>query len=406
MRRTMAGAGMLDRAGLKRVISATIEAFQLELVRNGKLPEDCLLSVQTAGMCDDESDAVLIGEAELGLDSLDRLDLVARMNRAFGLDVTGIEDYLLIRRTVGDWVNLVGVHFDKVRGDGLLGFATSGSTGEPRVVKHRLAALESEVAALIDSLGLDCSSDRRVLAMVPPHHIYGFLWTVLLPCRGNLEVVDFSKALPSALFRSARPGDIVVATPFIWERIARGESVLRVDMLGVSSGAPTTEATWAAASQLGIERFMEVYGATETGGIGIRTGKEKDFSLLPDLEVRDGGLWRLDTRLDLQDNLDWVSDRTFRVAGRKDRVIQVAGVNVNLALLRHRLLEATGADDAAVRLADDRLKAFIVVPERQEASARDAVHALLKQLPAPERPVEISFGAALPRSVTGKSVAW
>lgn len=397
---------MLERPGLGRLIIAMIEAFQAELVRRGKLAETSLIPARIAERAPGTAEDLVIGEADLGLDSLDRLELVRRMTCAFGLDATGIEDYLLIRRRLGDWIDLIRVHFEKVGPEAVIAFPTSGSTGTPRHANHRRNLLESEVATLRQIPGLARAEGRRVLALVPPHHIYGFLWTVLLPLRSGWEVVDLSRSGPGALFRRAAPGDVVIATPFLWDMIAGTGQTLAADVLGVSSGAPATGHTWAAARRAGLSRLIEIYGATETGGIGWRDAEHAAFALLGDLERRNGALWRLGTPLEVQDRLDWTAERAFRVLGRRDRVIQVAGVNVNLETLRQRLLDATGADDAAVRLADDRLKAFIVVPRRREALARNAVHALLDRLPAPERPVEISFGPTLPRSRMGKISAW
>lgn len=402
----MTDNSMLDRGSLKRLVAAMIGAFQGELVRHGKLSEACLLSARAARCGGGGDEDIIIGEADLGLDSLDRLELVRRMNCAFGLEATGIEDYLLIRRSFGDWIDLILVHFEKVGPEAVLGFATSGSTGAPRIVKHRRVALESETSVHPDAVFPLGSRGQRVIAMVPPHHLYGFLWTVLLPIRLGMDVVDLSRAAPGALFRVCRAGDLVVATPFLWEQIALADRRLPEGVVGVTSGAPSSPSTWQAARQIGLSRLIEIYGATETGGVGWRDAEHADFALLGDVEHQDGELFRLETPLPVQDRLDWTGERQFRVLGRKDKVVQVAGVNVNLETLRRRLLEATGADDAAVRLADDRLKAFIAVPRRREATARDAVHALLKRLPAPERPVEIRFGAALPRTAMGKVAAW
>ena len=58
-----------------------------------------------------------------------------------------------------------------------LAFKTSGSTGEPRFITQDFAALAQETEALAEIF----NGATRIVALVPAHHIYGFLFTVLLP---------------------------------------------------------------------------------------------------------------------------------------------------------------------------------------------------------------------------------
>ena len=396
----------MRRPQLARVIAALVESFQMDLVRKGRLAETDLLSAQSASRPPAAREDIVIGEGDLGLDSLDRLALVTVMNDFFGLSVTGIEDYLLIRRRLGDWLDLVQAHLDRVGGDAQFAFSTSGSTGKPRKALHPLALLRSELTAQIAGPLATTGAPARVVALVPPHHIYGFLWTVLLPDMLGLDVLDLSQAAPTALFREGRPGDLVVGTPFGWGRICDCGRPLPAGLIGVTSGAPCPDATWTALGQAGLTSVTEVYGASETGGIGWRTGPDAPFRLLDDIAITRRRLSRGGRRLRVQDRLGWCGDTTFRVLGRKDKVVQVAGKNVNLDGLRTRLLRETGATDAAVRLVEDRIACFIATPPQSEPQVRVALHALLRQLPAVERPASITFGAALPRTPMGKLASW
>jgi long-chain acyl-CoA synthetase len=113
----------------------------------------------------------------LGLDSLEMLAVASALNETLHLHESGIEDLLLARRTVGDWVTLAaeGLEHFSAR----LTFRTSGSSGQPKPCTHELVNLQQKV----EYLGSLLSGRRRVLAAVPAHHIYGFLFTVLLPER-------------------------------------------------------------------------------------------------------------------------------------------------------------------------------------------------------------------------------
>ena len=118
----------------------------------------------------------------------------------------------------------------------------------------------------------------------------------------------------------------------------------------------------------------------------------------------------------LQDVLEWLPDRHrhrhFRLAGRRDEAVQVAGVNVFPARVRAVLLEHPLVEACAVRRMSagegERLKAFIVpragaaanalLPEL-EAWARERLSAL-------ECPRGWTFGDRLPVDERGKPADW
>src|SRR5438067_8507290 len=123
---------------------------------------------------DDWTEALSL-EHDLALDSLELLHVAGALSGALQMHHSGVEDSLLMRRTLGDWVGIAAValaHFDAA-----LTFGSSGSTGQPKRCSHALATLEQEAQVL----GMLFPERRRLLAAVPSHHIYGFLFTQLLP---------------------------------------------------------------------------------------------------------------------------------------------------------------------------------------------------------------------------------
>ncbi|MEL6318839.1 MAG: AMP-binding protein, partial [Pseudomonadota bacterium] len=268
-----------------------------------------------------------IDEDGVGIDSLGRLDAVARVNEFFHLHELGTEDYLVVRRAIGDWVEVVAQTL-AMKNDRLT-FATSGSSGRPKKIPHRMDRLVDEVDAMtdvlageIDQIGLE-AAPTRVLAFAPPHHIYGFLFGVLLPSRLGLDVVDGRLAAPSRL-RRASAGDLVVATPFIWRKLLDACPRIPNGVIGLSSSAPTPASVWRDASRQGLARLIEIYGSTETAGVGWRRSNRAGFALLPRFRrgAQDGTLVQEgphgDDVLNAPDMLRWSSARRFRPAGRRD----------------------------------------------------------------------------------------
>jgi 4-coumarate--CoA ligase (photoactive yellow protein activation family) len=274
---------------------------------------------------------------------------------------------------------------------------------------HPLRALADEADEELRILGAS-PGPRRILSAVPPRHIYGFIWSVLLPQASGAAVVELHRSSDGAMFRLCRPGDIVVGTPFTWERAAGVGERLPPGVTGVTSAGPSTEATWRAAETIGLERFVEIYGATETGGVGWRDSGLQPFRLL-DRVTRDGDGLKLTGggAVALQDRVIWREDGRFDLGGRHDTVVQVAGTNVSCDAVAAVLEGVEGVSDAVVRLHGRRLVAM-VVPERAGADTgklEDALRArALRELAAPARPDRYHFAAELPRTQTGKLAPW
>lgn len=354
-------------------------------------------------------EATSLDEEGVGADSLDRLALVARVNEFFHLHEVGSEDYLVIRRSLGEWAEVVADSL-ALRHERLT-FRTSGSTGEPKKNSHDVRHLQRELEALDGLL----PRGGRVLSLAPPHHIYGWLISVGLPALRNAAVVDLRAHAPTRAAAVAEPGDVAAATPFLWERMLEMQAV-PVGAYGVSAGAPLPEALWRRLEAAGLAGMLELYGSSETAGVGWRTQPGAPFTLFEHWRALDGGaLERCGGEAEAipaPDHLVFHGPRRFRVAGRRDGAVQVGGVNVFPERVAALLATHPEVAEAAVRLdgaeAGARLKAFVVLaPGAEEAAVAAALEALCRaQLSPPERPARYSFGAEAPRTALGKPADW
>jgi long-chain acyl-CoA synthetase len=360
--------------------------------------------------------ALRLDEDGLGLDSLERMSVASALNEALHLHESGVEDLLLVRRCFGDWVDLarIGLGHASQR----LTFRTSGSSGTPKPCLHDLASLEQEV----EFLGVLLAGRRRVFSAVPAHHLYGFLFTVLLPARwGGVDVRDVRQVTPQALAAGLVPGDLLISHPAHWALLARHGGPLSPGVVGVSSTAPCPAGL---AEQLtttcGLQRLVQVYGSSETAGIGWRDTAGGPFRLMPHWSRLCGDDGALQRRLPqgghgpvlLQDHLDWRDAAHFTVGGRRDQAVQVGGINVFPARVRQVLLAHAAVQEAVVRRmsADEgeRLKAFVVPRagvDRQRLVDELALW-VAQHLTPPERPKAFTLGDRLPINAMGKVADW
>jgi len=353
---------------------------------------------------------------DLGADSLELLGMGTALAEALHLDRAEVDTGLLARPCLDDWVAAAGAG---LRAGGLpLTFRTSGSSGSPKRCTHALATLWQETAELARLL----PGRRRILSLVPSHHIYGFLFTVLLPrALGIAEVLDRRSATPATVLREAGPGDLIVAHPGWWEQAARLEPRFGEDVIGTSSTAPCPDPLARALADAGL-RLLQVYGSSETAGVGWRFEAGAGFTLLPYWSRTDGERELVRTLPDgatapyeLQDRLEWEDGRRFQPLGRIDGAVQVGGVNVFPSYVAEVLCMHPRVAEASVRLMrpDEgrRLKAFVVPaegadPERCDALREELLAWCAERLSTAERPAALSFGERLPRQASGKPADW
>lgn len=398
---------LLTRDAIRRLLVSMITHEQSARIAKGAIGKQSSLDRMTLGLTARDVEAIEIEEDNLGFDSLARLDLIMRINQFFGLHTTGLEDYLLVRRRIGDWTEIVQKHFEMKEGKVTLTFQTSGSSGPTKAIFHGI----DELLAEVDTVALLVPSTRRILSVVPPHHIFGFLFTCLLPSRIGVEVVDLHTRAPTSVFRTAQAGDLIIATPHIWSHLGRSGTDFVPGVRGVTSAGPSDAATWAIRQTAKLTEMLEVYGATETAGIGTRTDPTAAFKLFAHLNRVDDTVWRASDmrQLDTQDRLTWAGPRSFHVMGRRDDVVQVAGVNVSPSYIARIIGDIDGVAEAVVRPGHERLRAFIVPANPQtnrnefEQTVRRAINARLE---AAARPNDITFGNALPRNNMGKLADW
>lgn len=384
---------MLDRESIRRVMQDRLRAE---------------IAQQRADAAEDLpafpwGDDLPIGAEGLGADSLARLTLAGAVNEMFHLHAAGVEDLLLARRRFGGWIDVV--RRGLAAGVRRIGFRSSGSTGAPVLYRHDMDVLMAEAAGHAARL-----RPGRVLSAVPAHHIYGFVWSVLVPLAAGCPVADIRGGLPDDL--NAR--DVIVSFPDHWDYIAKTRPVLPA-AIGVTSTAPMPAGLAAGLLARGLGGLVEIYGSTETGGIARREAPDESFRLLPVwrfAEARDG-----DVRIEaadgrgcaLPDIVAMTGPDAFTLRGRRDGAVQVGGINVYPGRVAAALERHPGVAAARVRPGAGRLKALIVPadPAGDGAGLRRELRAwMARELTVPERPGALTIAAALPTGAMGKDADW
>ncbi|MDR2726978.1 MAG: hypothetical protein LBC10_03185 [Deltaproteobacteria bacterium] len=296
-------------------------------------------------------------------------------------------------------------------------YASSGSSGIPKLLPHTLEEVEQEISCLARFF----LTVRRIIGVTPQHHCYGCTFGVLM--HRCLQVpYSILPPLPSVVMRHLSEHTLVVGYPDFWEKMQQLRHRPPEGLICLSAGSPWSDASMEAMLQAGYSQLREIYGSSENGAMGSRQ-EPGDFTLLDywerdDVQVGDiSGLLRAlpsgrRKMCEAQDYLVWSSSRSFRPERRLDNAVQVSGINVYPVRVAQILEEHPQVAVCRVRLMrpdeGNRLKAFIVPREEVEDGAlRQALKIFCKQrFSAPERPVKFSFGPAVVKNDFGKETDW
>ena len=355
----------------------------------------------------------------------------------------GYEDLFLAKRNTVEWAAAM----QRVLGLGgkHLTFSSSGSTGERKHIRHQFELLMDEAKAWARMLnqaqpdqqdGEEHTPIGRVVVLAPTHHIYGFLWGVLVPMVLQVPAIDAElQQLPMLL-----PGDVVVAVPDQWTWLANAQNLTAGwprAVKGVSSTAPLQahihhQLTGALdepghSGKPALAQLLQIYGSVETAGLAWRDDPRHAYTLLMGRlrTAADGiAVARVDAdpaELAVQDELAWVDERRFHLKARLDTAVQVGGHNVLPAWVAAQLASHTRVAHASVRLSSSakppRLKAFIVLkpldalqsedqPEDQPEGQPPIEIWAAENLPWYANPCTFTYGSSLPRNSMGKLCDW
>ncbi|KJU76058.1 AMP-binding protein [Ectopseudomonas oleovorans] len=249
---------------------------------------------------------------------------------------------------------------------------TSGSSGEPKLIDKSLAQLANEVEALERLWGQNLGQ-ATILGSVACQHIYGLLFRLLWPlCAGrpfcrralpfpeDLQQASLAIARGSASVASAvacaAPGFAWVASPALLKRMGDNldwSALSCVKQVFSSGGALPSEAAESLHERLG-QWPTEIYGSSETGGIGWRQG-DTAWQPFPGvkLSLDETGALRIASPYlpaghieQSADAAEIGADGRFVLRGRLDRIIKLEEKRISLPMLEQALTSHDWVTDA------------------------------------------------------------
>ena len=215
---------------------------------------------------------------------------------------------------------------------------TSGSSGTPKCIEKTVGLMDRE-ADVTTRLFRSVTEGTVIQSTVDPRHLYGLTFNVWFAMSAGRPMATTRRVYQEQLLTLPTPVALITTPTFM-------------RMLETSLAAPTLPFVLSAGGPLSVEAkatlkawspstIYEIYGSTETGVVASRAHKDSDET--PDWTLIDEGAlnetpegWVLSSPLltkgvlTLDDRLTMTGERTFRLLGRRDRVVKIGEVRLSL----------------------------------------------------------------------------
>ena len=297
---------------------------------------------------------------------------------------------------------------------------TGGSTGAPKLWSKSPRNLFAEALYLAETYGI--TDKDTILATVPANHIYGLLYSIMLPLVSGAKVCLRTPSFPNEILQCLyeTQATVLISIPAHYRALKKHPMARHQARIAFSSAGALDEKDGIEFTKNTGIPIIEIYGSTETGGIAQRNRSEGQTALHPfacvsvkientHLEVRSDHLsdeLKKNTAGFFQtaDRAEWASPSGFNLLGRSDGIVKVGGKRVDLAGTREALLQVDGVQDAYVYarpVHSGRENEIVALVEGNAAA--DQLHMAAQQhLPPHARPRIIKTTRRIPLSATGK----
>ncbi|MEI6897975.1 MAG: AMP-binding protein [Psychromonas sp.] len=224
---------------------------------------------------------------------------------------------------------------------------TSGSTGTPKAIKKNLLMLDTEIEALENQFG-HLLGQSRIVSTVSHQHIYGLLFRVLWPLCAGRAFASTDIIYPEQVIANTTPKQILISSPALLKRLVYDGKQGNYRAV-FSSGGPLSSDASDLCKQLLKQTAIEVFGSTETGGIGFRQQHETDslWTFFPQLKTKLGsenclallspwlskGLTECDNNhayYQTSDQCELFENQQFRLNGRIDSIVKIEEKRISL----------------------------------------------------------------------------
>jgi acyl-CoA synthetase (AMP-forming)/AMP-acid ligase II len=263
---------------------------------------------------------------------------------------------------------------------------TSGTTGTPKIVRQRLTEFENDNRFILSKWGEEFLS-RKLCSTVSQHHIYGLLFSILLPFTAGVPFRRERIKFPEEMEKLTDTEYMIITVPAFLKRAVQIETPatlnLRSPWIFTSGGVLDRETAQKTAGVFGFWP-VEVYGSTETSGIAWRqSDKGPEWTAFENAQLTQNEAGCLVIRspyikdpagFETADVVELLENGRFLLKGRIDSVVKIEEKRISLTEIEARILESGIVSHVCVIPLEDKrqyLAAAVVLNDKGKEQFAD-----------------------------------
>ena len=251
---------------------------------------------------------------------------------------------------------------------------TSGSTGEPILIKKYIYQMINEAECLKEFLCFQ-HENKSVCSIVPHHHMYGLTFAVFLPIISNFPIIEYSPVLENL---SQFTENILVTSPeflkklILYDNEITTKKIKNIELI-ITAGSVLDEKIRNLLKNITDAKVLNIYGSTETGIIASDLGD--GFRLFKSVKILNyDGINELTSNWSdkyiLNDEIKVTDDR-LEIYGRSDRVVKIADKRFSLDMVEKYVKQSDLIYDAYGYVINNRIGVLISLTENGRTTFRN-----------------------------------
>lgn len=279
--------------------------------------------------------------------------------------ITVITDKTKLKYTNGEFVDELS-HTAKISElpeidyNYVINFLTSGTTGEPKVVKKSINNLVAEAETLNKQF---CFSNvSEFVTTTTLSHLFGFTFSLMVPIVSARPINTKRVLYPEQLLKK---NTALITTPSFLS-VMEKYSLLPESMpeFIISAGSKLLENVFEYFETK--TNVIEIYGSTEAGVIAHKECSSSDLTLFSNVKICNDKIsspFMYEDEIEVNDNIQVIGS-TIKILGRKDRIVKIQEERVSLSETEKLISESEFIEEIYCMKVREKLGAAAVLTDK------------------------------------------
>ena len=250
--------------------------------------------------------------------------------------------------------------FEEIK-DVTINFYTSGSSGNPKIIKKTLYNLEREAEDLTETFKF---KNLSVISTTTMCHLFGLTFHLMMPLYSGLKINTQKISYPENI---EYEDCILISTPAFLSSVEKFNVPFKTNpKYIISAGSKLNKSTL----EYLESNIIEIYGSTETGIIGYKTDYDKDFELFKNVEVKAYknnvqvySDYIYENNVKINDKIE-INNRKLHILNRTDRLYKIHEKRVSADELENKLKTNLFVKDCYIIKIDNKLVCLCALSEQ------------------------------------------